>query len=101
LRAYKGTHAHFPPRSTADTYDINQTGIPYALSVSGFTSLNNNKVSIGAGNSFSCVDNLTWVKDRHTLKAGVEIYLVALFCALNLRLTLMWHFRQNPVSVSW
>ena len=88
-------------RSTADTYDINQTGIPYALAVSGFASLNNNKVSIGAANSFSYVDNLTWVKDRHTLKAGVEIYLVALFCTLNIRLTLMWHFRQNPVSVSW
>ena len=60
-------------RSTANTYDINQTGIPYAVSVSGFTSLNNDKVSIGAGNSFSYIDNLTWVKDRHTLKAGVEI----------------------------
>jgi hypothetical protein len=60
-------------RSTANTYDINQTGIPYVISVSGFTSLNNNKVNIGAGNSFSYIDNLTWVKGRHTLKAGVEI----------------------------
>lgn len=60
-------------RSTADTYDINQTGIPYVISVSGFTSLNNNRVSIGVGNSFSYIDNLTWVKGRHTLKAGVEI----------------------------
>ena len=60
-------------RSTADTYDINQTGIPYVISVSGFTNLNNNRVSIGVGNSFSYIDNLTWVKGRHTLKAGVEI----------------------------
>jgi hypothetical protein len=60
-------------RGTADTFDINQTGIPYAISVSGFTSLNNNKVNTGVGNSFSEIDNLTWVKGRHTVKAGVEI----------------------------
>ena len=60
-------------RGTADTFDINQTGIPYAVAVSGLTSLNNNKVSTGVGNSFSEIDNLTWVKGRHTVKAGVEI----------------------------
>ncbi len=65
-------------RSTADTYDINQTGIPYVISVSGFTNLNNNRISTGVGNSFSYIDNLTWVKDRHTLKAGVEIRRVQL-----------------------
>ena len=60
-------------RGTADTFDINQTGIPFAIGVSGFTNLNNNKVSTGVGNSFSEIDNLTWVKGRHTVKAGVEI----------------------------
>jgi Carboxypeptidase regulatory-like domain len=60
-------------RSTADTFDINQTGIPYVIAVSGFTSLNNNKVNTGVGNSFSEIDNLTWIKGRHTVKAGVEI----------------------------
>ena len=60
-------------RSTADTYDINRTGIPYAVSVSGFTTLNNNRISTGVGNSFSYIDNLTWIKNRHTLKAGVEV----------------------------
>ena len=61
-------------RGTADTTDINQTGSPYTVAVSGaFTTLNNNKVSTGVGNSFSGIDNLTWVKGRHTLKAGVEI----------------------------
>jgi Carboxypeptidase regulatory-like domain len=60
-------------RGTADTTDINQTGLPFAVSVSGFTTLNNNRVSTGAGNSFSEIDNLTWIKGRHTLKAGIEI----------------------------
>ncbi|HYA63056.1 MAG TPA: carboxypeptidase-like regulatory domain-containing protein, partial [Candidatus Sulfotelmatobacter sp.] len=40
-------------RSTADTTNINQTGALYAFAVSGFTTLNNNKVSTGVGNSFS------------------------------------------------
>src|ERR1700691_2020859 len=60
-------------RGTANTIDINTTGIPYAVSVSGFTTLNNNRVSSGVGNSFSGIDNLTWVKGRHTVKTGVEI----------------------------
>ena len=60
-------------RGTADTFDRNQTGIPYAVSVSGLSTLANDKVSIGVGNSFSEIDNLTWVKGRHTVKAGVEV----------------------------
>ena len=60
-------------RGTAITTDINQTGIPYVVSVSGFTNLNNNRISKGIGNSFSEIDNLTWIKGRHTVKAGVEI----------------------------
>jgi Carboxypeptidase regulatory-like domain len=60
-------------RGTANTYDLNHTANPYAVSVSGFTTLNNNRISTGVGNSFSWIDNLTWIKSRHTLKAGVEI----------------------------
>jgi len=60
-------------RSTAFTTNINQTGVLYAFAISGFTTLNNNRVSAGAANSFSEIDNLTWVKGRHTVKAGVEI----------------------------
>ena len=56
-------------RGTAITTDINHTGIPYAVSVSGFTTLNNNRISKGMGNSFSEIDNLTWIKGRHTVKA--------------------------------
>lgn len=65
-------------RGTANTYDLNTTGIPYAISVSGFTTLNNNKISTGVGNSFSELDNLTWSKGRRTIKAGVEIRRVQL-----------------------
>jgi hypothetical protein len=65
-------------RSTADTTNLDQTGALYSFAVSGFTTLNNDKVSIGAGNSFSGIDNLTWVKGQHTLKAGVELRRVQL-----------------------
>jgi Carboxypeptidase regulatory-like domain/TonB dependent receptor len=60
-------------RGTANSYDLNRTGSPYAVSVSGFTTLNNNRISTGVGNSFSWIDNLTWIKSRHTVKTGVEI----------------------------
>ncbi|HEY0163070.1 MAG TPA: TonB-dependent receptor [Edaphobacter sp.] len=65
-------------RSTANTLDLNHTGVPYAVSVSGFTTLNNNRIAIGAGNSFSEIDNLTWTTGRHVVKAGVEIRRVQL-----------------------
>jgi outer membrane receptor protein involved in Fe transport len=60
-------------RSTVDTDNINQTAVLYAFAVSGFTTLNNNKQSMGTGNSLSEIDNVTWVKGRHTAKAGAEI----------------------------
>jgi len=60
-------------RSTANTTNINQTGQLYAFSVTGFTTLNNNRVSIGAGNTFAEIDNVTWIKGRHVVKTGVEI----------------------------
>jgi hypothetical protein len=60
-------------RSTAITSNLNQTGLPYSFVVSGFTNLNNNRLSTGAANSFSEIDNLTWVKGKHTVKAGVEV----------------------------
>jgi hypothetical protein len=60
-------------RSTAYTTNINQSGQLYAFSVTGFTTLNNNKISIGAGNTFAEIDNLTWIRGRHVVKAGVEI----------------------------
>jgi len=60
-------------RSTAINTNINQSGLLYAVSVPGFTTLNNNRVSTGVGNSFSGIDNVTWIKQRHVIKAGVEV----------------------------
>ena len=59
-------------RSTAINTNVNTTGLVYAIS-SPFTTLNNNRVSTGVGNSFSVLDNLTWVKGKHVLKAGAEV----------------------------
>ena len=60
-------------RGTGDTTYLNQTGSLYAISVAGLTSLNNGRVSTNVANSFSWLDDLTWVKGRNVIKAGVEV----------------------------
>ncbi len=60
-------------RGTTYTHYLNPTGSLYAIAVAGLTSLNNGRVSTGVGNSFSWLDDLTWVKGRNVIKAGVEI----------------------------
>ena len=60
-------------RGTTDTTYHNEFGSLYAISVAGLTSLNNGRVSTGAGNAFSEIDDLTWVKGRHVVKAGAEV----------------------------
>jgi Carboxypeptidase regulatory-like domain/TonB dependent receptor len=58
-----------------NVYTTNQStlGLPYAVAISGFTTLNSNEYKIGVGNSYSWIDNLTWVKGGHTLKFGAEV----------------------------
>ena len=60
-------------RGTTDATYLNQTGVLYAVSVTGLTSLNNGRTSTGVGNTFSGIDDVSWVRGRHVLKAGVEI----------------------------
>ena len=59
-------------RSTVITNNITPTGLPYTISVSGFTSLSNNQAKIGVGNSFSWIDSASWVKGKHVVKSGIE-----------------------------
>ena len=59
-------------RSTSNTYSFSQTGIYYQVAVTGLSTQNYDRVSIGVGNSYSYLDNLTWVDGRNTVKAGVE-----------------------------
>jgi hypothetical protein len=65
-------------RATSNTYNLNKTGILYQIAIStpsapGFITQNYDYGSIYVGNSFSWLDNLTWVHGRHTLKFGAEI----------------------------
>ncbi len=65
-------------RSTSNTYNSGETGSPYQIAISsgpgpGFVTENYNYNTIYAGNTFSEIDDLTWLHGRHTLKAGVEI----------------------------
>jgi hypothetical protein len=60
-------------RSTTNTTFLNPTGSLYAISVAGLTSLNNGRTSVGAGNSFSGIDDVTWVTGRHAINGGIEV----------------------------
>lgn len=65
-------------RSTDNTYNLNKTGIAYEIAISsgpgpGFVTENYSYGSIYVGNTFSGIDNLTWVRGLHTVKAGVEV----------------------------
>ncbi len=60
-------------RGNVYTTNLSGAGVPYAFSISGLTSLNNDEYKIGVGNSFSYIDNLTWVHGQHTVKFGTEI----------------------------
>ncbi|HZR28208.1 MAG TPA: carboxypeptidase regulatory-like domain-containing protein [Terriglobales bacterium] len=60
-------------RGTVVATNLNHNGLPFSVSVPGFTTQNNNQDRIGVGNSFSWIDNLTWVHGRHIIKAGIEV----------------------------
>ncbi len=60
-------------RSTVFTTNQGQTNLPYSVAVAGLTTLANNEYTVGVGNSFSYIDNLTLARGAHTLKFGVEV----------------------------
>ncbi|HLY40191.1 MAG TPA: TonB-dependent receptor [Terracidiphilus sp.] len=60
-------------RATSNTYSFSKAGIDYQVAVTGLSTQNYDRVSIGVGNSFSWIDNLTWIHGPQTVKAGVEI----------------------------
>jgi hypothetical protein len=65
-------------RSTSNTYNNSQIGSIYQIVVSAspgysFVPLNYDYNTIYVGNTFSWLDNLTWVHGRHTFKFGGEI----------------------------
>ncbi|HVM92745.1 MAG TPA: carboxypeptidase regulatory-like domain-containing protein [Terriglobales bacterium] len=60
-------------RGTTNTTYLNETGTLYAISVTGLTTLNNGRISTGVGNTFAGIDDFTWVKGKHVIKAGVEV----------------------------
>ena len=65
-------------RSTDNTYFLSPTGSVYQIAISagpgpGFGNLNYDYNTVYVGNSFSYIDNLTWILGRQTIKAGVEV----------------------------
>jgi hypothetical protein len=65
-------------RATSNTYNLGRNGTFYQIAIAtgpgpGFITQNYDYASIYAGNSFSGIDNLTWIHGRHTFKFGAEI----------------------------
>ena len=65
-------------RSSSNTYNSGATGSVYQIAIAsgpgpGFVIPNYNYNTIYVGNTFSEIDDLTWLHGRHTFKAGVEI----------------------------
>jgi len=67
-----GFNRQWSVASTAGYLTATQN-INYALSVSGFTALSNNKVSESAPSTYSLLDSLTKTFGRHTIKTGIEL----------------------------
>jgi hypothetical protein len=64
-------------RATSNSYNNSKTGIIYQIAIAtgpgpGFITENYDYNSIYVGNSFSGIDNLTWIHGRHTFKFGAE-----------------------------
>jgi hypothetical protein len=65
-------------RSTSNAYNFSQNDAVYQIAITGgpgpgFVTQNYNYDSIYVGNTFSGIDNLTWVHGQHTLKGGFEL----------------------------
>ncbi len=65
-------------RSSSNTFNSSDTGSVYQIAISsapgpGFGVENYNYNSIYVGNTFSEIDNLSWLHGRHNVRAGVEI----------------------------
>lgn len=65
-------------RSTAYTTNQSALGLAYSVAVPGFTKLNTDQIKIGAGTTYSWIDNATWVTGNHTVKFGGEVRRVQL-----------------------
>ena len=65
-------------RATSNTYNTGRNGTIYEIVVAtgpgpGFINQNYDYNSIYVGNSFSGIDNLTWIHGRHIFKFGAEV----------------------------
>jgi len=57
----------------SDFLTVNESVLPFAVTIPSFSTLNNSIQKVAASNSYSFLDNASFVFGRHTIKAGVEI----------------------------
>lgn len=85
-------------RSTVFTTNQGLANLPYSVAVAGLTTLANNEFTIGVGNSFSYIDNLTMVRGAHILKFGVEIRRIQLDQGNTANGTIVYSSLNAPAS---
>jgi len=55
------------------SHSFNLTPFPYAVNVSGYSGLNASQTTNQDGRTWSFLDNISLVRGRHVIKAGVEV----------------------------
>ena len=85
-------------RSTVFTSNQGLANLPYSVAVSGLTTLASNEFTLGVGNSFSYLDNLTMVRGEHTLKLGIEVRRIQLDQGNTANGTVVYSSLNLPVS---
>ena len=65
-------------RATSNSYNYSETGAVYQIAIAtgpgpGFVTQNYDYNSIYVGNTFSGIDNITWIHGRQTIKSGAEV----------------------------
>jgi hypothetical protein len=70
--------------------------LPYSVVTNDWVTINNNQADHEIGTTFGVVDNLTWVRGRHTFKTGLEIRRVRLNQGLTAGNTLSFQDGASP-----
>jgi len=79
----------------AITHTKTRSALAYTISAPGFSPINGGSTKDERGATLSWLENLTWVRGRHTLKAGAEVRYVEMDQGNSFTGTLTWSTLAN------
>jgi hypothetical protein len=77
------------------THTASISPLGYTISVPEFSPISNSQTRDERGTTFSWIDNLSWVRGRHVLKAGIEIRQIQMNQGNSFSGTLTWSSLAN------